>query len=81
MLSAILVLFLAGLLFILVTSSWVEKKVDPIVFTAITRLLGIIVTANALQFILEGLGAVFSNWLDSSSPVFDSSGNAPKTYL
>ncbi len=79
MLSVILVIFMAGLFFILMTSSWVEKKVYPIVFTAITRLLGIIVTAIALQFILEGLGAVFPTWLDSSSPVFNSNGNAPKT--
>ena len=71
-LTGILFLFLSALLILLVASSWIEKKVDSIVFTATTRLLGIIVTAIAMQFILEGLGEVFPNWLNSSSPVFDS---------
>ncbi len=74
-LTLILFVFLIALLVVLVASSWIEKKIDTVVFTAITRLLGIIVTAIALQFILEGLGQVFPNWLNSNSPVYDSNGN------
>ena len=74
----ILAFYLSILLMLLSSSSWIEKRVDSIVFTAVTRLLGIIVTAIALQFILEGLGEVFPNWLNSSSPVFNSGQDTPQ---
>lgn len=48
-------------------SHWVEEKLDDLVFTVFTRIFGIMVTAIALQFILEGLGEVFPNWLGDSS--------------
>ena len=76
--TIVLAIYLLLLLVVLSSSSWVEKRVDSIVFTVVTRLLGIIVTAIALQFILEGLGEVFPNWLNSSSPVFDSEQNPTK---
>ncbi|MFW5773100.1 MAG: MarC family protein [Tangfeifania sp.] len=76
-LTIILVICLIALFFAFTSSYWIEKKIDPIVFTAITRLFGIIVTAIAFQFILEGLGEVFPNWVNSSSPIIDSNNNAP----
>ncbi|MFW6257220.1 MAG: MarC family protein [Prolixibacteraceae bacterium] len=76
-LTAVLAFYLTILTILLSQSSWVEHKVDSVVFSAVTRLLGIIITAIALQFILEGLGEVFPEWLNRESPVSDSSGNAP----
>jgi multiple antibiotic resistance protein len=65
-----------GVLFILLVSArWFEFKVDPIFFTAITRLFGIIVTAIAIQFMLEGLGEVFPNWVNQTSPIIDEKTN------
>jgi len=77
-LTVILLISLLGLFATLTSSHWFEKKVDPIVFTAITRLFGIIVTAIAFQFILEGLGEVFPNWLNNSSPVAEPNTSGPK---
>lgn len=75
MLSVILIGSSLILLLTLISSAWLEKKVDAIAFTAITRLFGIIVTAIALQFMLEGLGDIFPNWVDHTSPVIDSNKN------
>ena len=75
-LSIVLIVSLLILFIILAVAPWLEEKVDPIVFTAITRLFGIIVTAIALQFILEGLGDAFPNWLNESSPVEDAEGKS-----
>lgn len=77
-LIAILVIVLAVLFFMFTSFHWVESKVDPIVFTAITRLFGIIVTAIAFQFILEGLGEIFPNWVNNTSPVIGEDSNTPK---
>lgn len=77
-LIAILVICFVGLFFLFTSFYWVENKVDPIVFTAITRLFGIIVTAIAFQFILEGLGEIFPNWADSPSQIIGSDSKAPK---
>jgi len=76
-LAAILVICLVVLFFLFTSSFWIEGKVDPIVFTAITRLFGIIVTAIAFQFILEGLGELFPTWVNSSSPIIDPNNGAP----
>lgn len=76
-LSVILLICLFTLFLIFTSSYWIEKKIDPIVFTAITRLFGIIVTAIAFQFILEGLSEVFPNWVNSSSPIIESNNSAP----
>ncbi len=77
-LIAILVIVLVVLFFLFTTFFWVESKIDPIVFTAITRLFGIIVTAVAFQFILEGLGEIFPNWANSPSQIIGSDSKAPK---
>jgi multiple antibiotic resistance protein len=76
-LTAILVICLTGLFFLFTSFYWIERKVDPIVFTAITRLFGIIVTAIAFQFILEGLGEIFPNWANNSTPIIGSNSNTP----
>ncbi|HKK11103.1 MAG TPA: MarC family protein, partial [Bacteroidales bacterium] len=76
-LAVILVICLVALFILFTSSFWIEGKVDPIVFTAITRLFGIIVTAIAFQFILEGLGELFPTWVNSSSPIIDSNNGAP----
>ena len=77
-LIAVLVIVLVALFFLLTSFYWVERKVDPIVFTAITRLFGIIVTAIAFQFILEGLSEIFPNWANSPSEIIGSESKAPK---
>ncbi len=76
-LIAILAICLVILFFLFTSFFWVERKVDPVVFTAITRLFGIIVTAVAFQFILEGLGEIFPNWANSPSEIIGSESNAP----
>lgn len=58
-LSAILIAVLIMLLFAFYFSDKLEKRIDPIIFDVMTRLLGIIVTAIALQFMIEGLTQVF----------------------
>jgi len=78
MLFIILMISMFILWAILTSSFWLEKKIDPIIFTVITRLSGIIVTAIALQFILEGLGEVFPNWINSSSPIFGPNDKIPE---
>lgn len=77
MLFIILMISMFILWAILTSTYWLEKKIDPIIFTVITRLSGIIVTAIALQFILEGLGEIFPNWINSSSPIFGPNDQIP----
>ncbi len=62
----ILIAFLA-LLLVFLSSSYLEKNVDDIVFTIFTRTFGIIVTAIAIQFIVEGLGEIFPVLIQGSS--------------
>lgn len=58
------------LLFIVFSFSYkVENKVDEIVFVGFTRLFGLIVAAIAVQFMVEGLGEVFPNWMEGGSAV------------
>ena len=68
-LSAIVILTLIILYIMFSNSGWIEKKVDNIIFIVFTRIFGIIVAAIALQFILEGLGEVFPNWMEGSSAI------------
>lgn len=59
-------------------SSLLENKVDDIVFTVFTRVFGIIVTAIAIQFVVEGLGEIFPNWLEGASALEEgSNSNTP----
>ena len=62
----ILIAFLA-LLLVFLSSSYLEKNVDDIVFTIFTRTFGIIVTAIAIQFIVEGLAEIFPVLMQGSS--------------
>nr|MBI1231000.1 NAAT family transporter [Cytophagales bacterium] len=58
------------LLFIVFSYSYMlEKLVDDIVFAGFTRLFGLIVAAIAVQFMVEGLGEVFPNWMEGDSAV------------
>lgn len=58
------------LLFIVFSYSYMlEKRVDDIVFAGFTRLFGLIVAAIAVQFMVEGLGEVFPNWMEGDSAV------------
>ncbi len=66
-LALIVLISIFALWLVFVNSEFLEKKVDKTIFTVITRVFGIIVTAIAVQFILEGLGDVFPNWLDGTS--------------
>lgn len=68
-------LFLAGVIFVaflvlllvFLSSSYLEKNVDDIVFTIFTRTFGIIVTAIAIQFIVEAMGEIFPVLMQGSS--------------
>ncbi len=64
--GVVVVTFLA-LFLVFLSSPILEKKVDTLVFTVFTRVFGIIVTAIAIQFMVEGLGGVFPNWLKGGS--------------
>ncbi|WP_158860125.1 MarC family protein [Lunatibacter salilacus] len=58
------------LLFIVFSYSYLlEERVDDIVFAGFTRLFGLIVAAIAVQFMVEGLGEVFPNWMEGDSAV------------
>ncbi|AEL27910.1 MarC family protein [Cyclobacterium marinum] len=58
------------LLFLVFSFSYkVENKVDDILFVGFTRLFGLIVAAIAVQFMVEGLGEVFPNWMEGGSAV------------
>ncbi len=59
LLSVILLMVLGLLLLTFYLSGTIEKKIDPIVFNILSRLLGIIVVAIAVQFIVEGLSDLF----------------------
>jgi multiple antibiotic resistance protein len=37
-----------------------------------TRIFGIVVAAIAVQFMLEGLGEVFPNWMEGASEIEES---------
>ncbi len=64
---AIITMFILFMVFTF--SHHIEKRVDNIIFVIFTRLFGIIVTAIALQFMLEGLGEVFPNWMEGVSEI------------
>ena len=66
-LSAIVILTLFILYLMFRNSSLIEAKVDKMIFIIFTRIFGIIVTAIALQFMLEGLAEVFPNWVEGAS--------------
>jgi multiple antibiotic resistance protein len=63
-LSGIIVITFIVLMIVFESSYFLEKKVDHIIFNVFTRVFGIIVTAIAVQFIVEGLGQVFPAWIN-----------------
>jgi len=69
--SVILVGTMFLLFLIFAFSHFLEKNIDNLVFVVMTRILGIIVAAIAMQFMLEGLGAIFPNWLEGQSTFDD----------
>lgn len=70
-LMAVVFISLLSLFVVFVYSSFMEKHVDRIVFTIFTRIFGIIVTAIAVQFMLEGLGEVFPAWMQGGASVLE----------
>src|SRR5690606_25373540 len=63
-------LFSYFLLFLVLANSYrVESKVDKLIFVAFTRVFGLIVAAIAVQFMVEGLGEVFPNWMEGGSVI------------
>jgi multiple antibiotic resistance protein len=63
-LSLILLAVLSVLLAIFIFSEKIERRVDQIVFNILTRLLGILVVAISVQFMVEGLNDIVSKWLN-----------------
>lgn len=65
-LALAIIIFLTLLLLWLIfqSSYFLEKKVDPMVFSLLTRVLGIIVAAIAIQFVVDGLSEVFPAWVN-----------------
>lgn len=68
-LSVILVLNFIALLAVMAYSYKIENRVDELFFVGFTRIFGVMVAAIAVQFMVEGLGEVFPNWLEGSSPI------------
>ncbi|MEX2591523.1 MAG: MarC family protein [Anditalea sp.] len=67
---SIVLLFSYLLLFLVLGYSYqVEKRIDKLFFVAFTRIFGLIVAAIAVQFMVEGLGEVFPNWMEGGSAV------------
>ncbi len=60
-LAIVIVLVMTLLFFTFVKSHWMEKRVDRLIFTVLTKLFGIILAAIAFQFMVEGIGEVFPN--------------------
>jgi multiple antibiotic resistance protein len=67
----VILLAMVTLFFIFSFTAPVEGKVDGMIFSVVTRVFGIIVTAIAIQFVVEGLGDVFPNWLEGNSTLED----------
>lgn len=67
--SVIVLVTFIFLLIVFLKSSFLEKKVDDIVFVVFTRVFGIMVTAIAVQFMVEGLGEVFPSWMEGHSAI------------
>lgn len=72
-LSVILILNFIALLAVMGYSYKVENRVDELFFVGFTRIFGVMVAAIAVQFMVEGLGEVFPNWIEGPSPIENSS--------
>ncbi len=67
LLPAIVFIAFLALFIVFLNSLYLEKRVDDIVFTIFTRIFGIMVTAIAFQFMLEGLVQVFPGLVGNGS--------------
>lgn len=74
-LSAILIFNFVMLYLVLSFSYKLEKKIDNLFFSVITRIFGILVAAIAIQFMVEGLGEIFPAWLQGDSSIEDKGNN------
>ncbi len=63
--SGVLTAIMVLLLLVFYFSEKIERSTDPIIFNILTRLFGILVVAVSIQFMVEGLGGVFPNWLEN----------------
>ncbi|MFP4471265.1 MAG: MarC family protein [Bacteroidales bacterium] len=61
-LSAIMTGVMLLLMMAFYFSRILERRIDPIIFDIMTRLFGVLVTAIAVQFMVEGLGNIFPGW-------------------
>ena len=68
-LAGVVLLVYGANLLVLFAAPTIERRVDPLVFQAITRLFGLVLAAIAVQFMVEGLGEVFPAWLQGDSPI------------
>lgn len=67
---SLILLFSYLLLFLVLANAYrIEKRVDNLFFVGFTRIFGLIVAAIAVQFMVEGLGEVFPNWLEGGSVI------------
>jgi len=73
--TGVIIFTMLLLLMVFSYSYWIEKKIDNIILTVFTRLFGIIVAAIAMQFMLEGLGEVFPNWMEGASEIEEPKNN------
>ena len=67
LLPAIVFIAFLALFIVFLNSLYLERRVDDIVFTIFTRIFGIMVTAIAFQFMLEGLVQVFPGLVGNGS--------------
>lgn len=68
--NSLVLLVSYGFLFLVLSFSYLlENKVHKLAFVAFTRIFGLIVAAIAIQFVVEGLGEVFPNWLNGDSAI------------
>ncbi len=67
--SIVLLVSYVLLYLVLAHSYRVENKIDKLFFVAFTRTFGLIVAAIAVQFMVEGLGEVFPNWMEGGSVI------------
>ncbi|MFZ0388850.1 MAG: MarC family protein [Calditrichia bacterium] len=58
---------LVFLVFILGT--YIEDKIDDLIYSVVTRLFGLILAGIAIQLMVEGLGQVFPAWLNTNSVI------------
>ncbi len=58
-LSVILLLTILILFLFFLSSNWLDKKIDKLIFTVFTRIFGLIIAAIAVSFIFEALKKAF----------------------